>query len=91
MIPYNPYDPYNPNYRFRGISPPRNDREYPRAGWYPDEYRSVSPMPRVREPEFPNFRGATYGHINSHYPRGRGRRNGGFWQGGGAGEWEHWW
>ena len=88
MFPYrdlrqNPF--YN---QFRGVSPPQNDAERPRRGWYPNEYARVSPMPRERELEFPDFSRIGSGYGNMHYPR-RGRRDG-FWQGGAPGEWEHW-
>jgi hypothetical protein len=76
--PYqNPY--YTPN---RGPSPPRNNAERPRPGYYPGDYRGVSPLGL----EYPDFGGSGSGGRNLHYPRG----NGGYYQGGAPGEWEFW-
>ena len=90
MYPF--HDPYqNPYYTSsRGVSPPRNDAERPRRGYYPGEYGRVSPLSRSREPGFPDFSNLGPGYENMHYPRGSGRRYGGFWKGGAPREWEHW-
>jgi hypothetical protein len=84
-IPYDP-DSYDTS---RRPSIPRNRNEQPRNGYYPEDYSRVSPMPGFREPGFPDF-SRMPGGQNSHYPKGQGRRNGGFYQGGGPGEWEFW-
>ena len=54
----NPYPWYNPYYDRRDISPPRHPNEFPRPGYYPDDYRSVSPLEDPERPEmFASFHG----------------------------------
>lgn len=81
-------DPYDA--QFRSISPPRSEAEHPRQGYFPIEYGCVSPLSRSQELGYPNLGTMSMGYEKMHYPSGRGRHNGGFWQGGAAGEWEHW-
>ncbi|KAF1848595.1 uncharacterized protein K460DRAFT_353560 [Cucurbitaria berberidis CBS 394.84] len=40
----------SPHVNDGGISPPRDPREMPRPGYYPSDYRSVSPMWDLRRP-----------------------------------------
>ncbi|CAO2654125.1 Nn.00g108580.m01.CDS01 [Neocucurbitaria sp. VM-36] len=56
---------FNPYTSYRDVSPPRNPHEMPRAGYYPADYRSVSPLADARgyslEPRRPS---APVIHVN---------------------------
>jgi hypothetical protein len=53
MSQYPRNDPYYG--QNRGISPPRNRNEAPRRGYFPNDYRSVSPMQERRRPSGPHM------------------------------------
>jgi hypothetical protein len=103
MPNFNPYDPRYPisppaNKRefprnayfpddYGRVSPLQERRPMPQrqssAGVYPEYY----------EEQMDQYGPAHYdvgGAGNRHYPRGNGRKRGGFWHGGDVGEWEVW-